>query len=81
MGMEKGYRPKKGFNWNPLLKWPRNKPCFCSSGKKFKKCCNTKMLPLCIPENRAKGLQDFIDKFGYTPIQEIMDKFKITESR
>lgn len=28
---------------NPFKKWPRNLPCFCGSGKKFKKCCNDKI--------------------------------------
>lgn len=25
---------------NPWLKWPRNTPCFCGSGRKFKVCCD-----------------------------------------
>jgi hypothetical protein len=29
---------KEGNAWNPLLNYPRNSPCFCNSGKKFKKC-------------------------------------------
>lgn len=28
-----------GNKWNPLLKYPRNEPCYCGSNKKFKKCC------------------------------------------
>lgn len=28
---------------NPFKKWPRNLPCFCGSGKKFKKCCEDKI--------------------------------------
>lgn len=34
-----GYAPKDGHTWNPLAKWPVNEPCWCSSGKKAKKCC------------------------------------------
>jgi hypothetical protein len=33
------YRPKQGFKWNPMLKYPRNEKCYCGSGLKFKKCC------------------------------------------
>lgn len=35
--------PNVGYVWNPLLKFPRNEPCFCNSGKKFKRCCLNKM--------------------------------------
>ena len=31
--------PLKGYEWNPLLKLPRNSKCPCKSGKKFKACC------------------------------------------
>jgi len=31
-----GLRPNTA--WNPLKKYPRNAPCFCGSGKKFKVC-------------------------------------------
>jgi hypothetical protein len=30
--------PAKGFMWNPIREFPRNDPCPCGSGKKFKKC-------------------------------------------
>jgi hypothetical protein len=30
---------KISLSWNPIQDLPRNKPCFCDSGKKFKKCC------------------------------------------
>lgn len=33
------FRPKEGRAWNPLSGYPRNEPCWCGSGKKFKKCC------------------------------------------
>ena len=29
---------KVGYEPNPLFKYPRNLPCFCGSGIKFKKC-------------------------------------------
>ena len=28
----------EGYSWNPLTSFPRNAPCPCNSGKKFKKC-------------------------------------------
>lgn len=39
------YKLEEGFSWNPLAKYPRNSECFCKSGKKFKKCCFTKVKP------------------------------------
>lgn len=33
------FRLNENFAWNPLLKYPRNKGCFCGSGKKAKACC------------------------------------------
>lgn len=38
-GKKVAYIPKPGRAWNPLVNFPRNAPCFCESGKKFKKCC------------------------------------------
>jgi hypothetical protein len=32
-------RPGPGCVPNPLLRKPRNSPCLCGSGKKWKKCC------------------------------------------
>lgn len=44
------YQVKKGFMWNPLRKIPRNMPCPCGSGKKFKK-CHYLAMPAVLPEN------------------------------
>ncbi len=41
-----GRAPKPGFSWNPLMKLPRNEPCVCGSGKKFKKCHLPSMSPI-----------------------------------
>jgi uncharacterized protein YecA (UPF0149 family) len=38
-GYEVGYKPKRGHDWNPMLKYPRNEACYCGSGVKAKKCC------------------------------------------
>ena len=35
------YQPKQAVS-QCLTKWPRNKACFCKSGKKFKNCCRLK---------------------------------------
>jgi len=37
--MSIAYRPKDDSMFNPNRKYPRNLPCPCQSGKKFKKCC------------------------------------------
>lgn len=33
------YGLKDGNTWNPLLKYPRNRECYCGSRIKHKKCC------------------------------------------
>lgn len=42
-----------GHVWNPLRALPRNRPCPCLSGKKFKACCLAN-LPLAVREADAK---------------------------
>lgn len=37
------FKSSKTHTWNPLLKIPRNSPCPCQSGRKFKTCCLTKL--------------------------------------
>jgi hypothetical protein len=37
-----------GFAWNPLLGLPRNMPCPCDSGKKYKH-CHLLTMPRAIP--------------------------------
>lgn len=45
--------PMIGYAWNPLRQIPRNNPCPCRSGRKFKACClNT--LPPVVPEKAAE---------------------------
>ncbi len=44
----KEYEPEVGHSWNPIVSWPRNNPCFCQSGKKFKKCCMNKVSRTCM---------------------------------
>jgi hypothetical protein len=43
----RGYALKPGYSWNPLLSYPRNHPCFCMSGRKFKQCHLKNILPVC----------------------------------
>jgi hypothetical protein len=52
------------MDWNPLLKYERNFPCFCGSGIKFKKCCMRK-LTICIPLDLAAKMKavTFKDQF------------------
>lgn len=47
-----------GYTWNPLLGLPRNRPCPCLSGAKFKQCCLHK-LPKAIPIEAA---EEFIEQ-------------------
>lgn len=54
--MAMGYRLKAGFSWNPLFKMGRNDLCFCSSGRKFKKCC-MKYAPKAIPTHVAEKMR------------------------
>lgn len=46
------YKLKEGFAWNPLLKIPRNVPCPCDSGKKFK-ACHLLSMPRVVPQSLA----------------------------
>ena len=39
------YRLNAGNVWSPLVKYPRNNPCFCGSGMKHKKCCQPHVSP------------------------------------
>lgn len=51
----------KGFAWNPLLTLPRNRPCPCLSGKKFKACCLNR-LPKAIPEKLVSIYREQMSK-------------------
>ena len=60
---------------HPFLKYPRNMPCFCGSGKKFKK-CHLKEIPQVVFKHQAPQLKallnQYLDTFKDTP-QEIKD--------
>ncbi len=45
---------------NPFKQWPRNLPCFCGSGKKFKKCCNENISPTVTAEELEVLRPDFV---------------------
>jgi hypothetical protein len=51
--------PLPGMEWNPLKGLPRNRPCPCRSGKKFK-ACHLDKLPPAVPEKLAKVYRDMI---------------------
>jgi hypothetical protein len=53
--------PMPGFQWNPLLTLPRNRPCPCLSGKKFKVCC-IGHLPKVVPEKLADEYREQMNK-------------------
>lgn len=44
--MVRGLLP--GYQWNPMRQLPRNMPCPCRSGRKFKRCC-LKQMPIAVP--------------------------------
>lgn len=44
------WKPSEGMDYNPLKSYPRNNPCPCKSGKKFKH-CHLDLIPPVIPEN------------------------------
>lgn len=46
-------KPKPGHDWNPLLKVPRNNPCPCQSGKKFKH-CHLNLVPRIVEAKQAQ---------------------------
>jgi hypothetical protein len=54
------YKPKDGLVFNPLLKYPRNIPCFCGSALKAKRCCIPK-LKRAIPLERLEELKAYMD--------------------
>lgn len=53
--------PMPGFQWNPLLNLPRNRPCPCLSGKKFKACCLDR-LPKVVADTAAKEYREQMKK-------------------
>lgn len=44
---------------NPFKKWPRNLPCFCGSGVKFKKCCHDKIIDVVTKVEHEDLVKDF----------------------
>jgi uncharacterized protein YecA (UPF0149 family) len=61
-------RPKKGWVPNPILAYPRNRPCPCDSGFNFKKCCLPAM-PRLIPVEELADHQQVM--------KECRDKTKV----
>ncbi len=51
--------PADGRLWNPLREFPRNMPCFCGSGNKFKRCC-------------MKNLEDTVEPQQLAPLKKAM---------
>lgn len=55
------FRAPEGMVWNPLRSYPRNAPCVCGSGKKFKG-CHLQELPDTCSASDAKNLQGLVDR-------------------
>ncbi len=52
--------PRKGYSRNPLLGLPRNDPCPCRSGKKYKVCClplQAQYIPTAMADNFAAAMK------------------------
>lgn len=45
---------------NPLCRYPRNLPCFCGSGIKFKK-CHMNFVPKYINKTESEKLSKYVD--------------------
>ncbi len=56
------YMPSQGFTYHPALKYGRNKPCLCKSGKKFKNCCLNKLARV-ISKAEAKKIDQYMKDF------------------
>lgn len=50
-----GIKNTTQFSWNPAQKIPRNTPCPCNSGKKFKRCCLRTMTQIVNKEDAEKA--------------------------
>lgn len=53
--------PMPGFVWNPLVQLPRNRPCPCLSGLKFKACCLPR-LPKVVLQKDADAFKEQMAK-------------------
>jgi uncharacterized protein YchJ len=53
--------PKPGFVYNPLLKYPRNSPCYCGSHVKAKICCLPKT-KRAVPAEAASLLKEYVEQ-------------------
>lgn len=57
----RGYRLRPGFDWNPLIGYPRNKGCWCGSGDKAKRCCMPH-IARALPRNEAAVINEIWPK-------------------
>lgn len=64
---------KPGFAWNPLLTLPRNIPCPCGGGKKFKH-CHLPNMPRAIPEKLATEWAKELKKVDATQVKFTEDE-------
>lgn len=76
-------KPKPGYAYNPLVKIPRNNPCPCQSGKKFKRCC-LEMVPKIVSAEDAQKFSALM-KYGvgnirFRPEEPIDSEIKTNES-
>lgn len=53
------WAPIDGHVWNPLLKFPRNKPCPCGTGLKFKH-CHLPIISRAVPKDDVGEVAKFV---------------------
>lgn len=56
-------KPRPVYDWNPLRKYPRNRVCFCGSGKKFKN-CHVWKLKQALPQEEAELMRELMEEMG-----------------
>lgn len=56
-------KPAPGWVWNPLLRYPRNRACYCGSGVKFKKCHYSREVRV-VQVEKANFLEGYLQAAG-----------------
>ena len=75
------YIPKDGYQFNEMRSLPRNRPCPCNSGKKFKK-CHLPIMPDIIPTKETIALwkQKIVEAHSQKKLElENAEKEKVNE--
>lgn len=60
-----GLKVLPGYKFNPILRHPRNAPCYCKSGLKFKKCCLLTAKTV-VPDDVAAAVTPLVNMIRYS---------------